>query len=210
MKNRGYRNVEFSPQIDGKLCPYVVLEGPLAKRVTGLSLIWNDIKAVREIISRIVPNPEDSISNRGLFFGALALYGKCFTQANGRGVKLEAKQIFHSAEALASHEHLMRLRHELVAHGGNAQEEQLKIVLLLDPNIKKLRGLEGYGATANGLDEQARDDCLDTIELVCSYVEKSLSKANDKLWDAVQEVGSEWAYKHANWPNSLDNSDMTE
>lgn len=168
MKDRGTYKLEFDALLDGVPCPYVVVDGPLVKRVAGLSLIRQDIMAVREIFSRMEPNPADSVVSRTLLFGALALYGKCFTQANGRGVKLEAKAIFDSADDRASHDRLMQLRHEYVAHGGDAQEEQLKIVLLLDPDKSKraLRGLVGHGVAAHGLDEPAREECLATTDLV--------------------------------------------
>lgn len=205
MKKRGSFNLEFSPQFNGTPCPYVVVEGPLAKRVAGLSLIRQDIQAAREIFSRIAPHPTDSVGNRALLFGALALYGKCFTQANGRGVKLEAKKIFDSPEIRESHDRIMQLRNEYAAHGGNAPEEQLKIILLLDPdrNKKRLYGLIGHGVTAHGFDDQARNECMETAEIVCSYVEDNLDQAQEALWNAIQEQGEDWAYQNAIWPESV-------
>lgn len=204
MKDRGTYELEFHPRIDGEPCPYVVVEGPLAKRLAGLSLIRQDILAVREILSRLDPQSNDSVGNRALLFGALALYGKCFTQADGRGVKLDPKAIFDSTDDRSSHDRLMRLRHEYVAHGGNAQEEQLKIVLVLDPDKseRRLRELVGHGAAAHGLDEQAREECLATVDLVRTHVEESLSKAQEALWKAVQDAGEDWAYENAIWPTS--------
>ncbi len=137
MKDRGTYKLEFSPRLDGKPCPYVVVEGPLAKRVAGLSLISRDIRDVQEILSRLDPHQHDSVGNRALMFGALALYGKCFTQAKDRRITLAAKDIFGTAEARSSHDRLMHLRHEYVAHGGNTKQEQLQIILLLDPDKSK-------------------------------------------------------------------------
>jgi hypothetical protein len=204
MKDRGSFEWTPKPKVDGKLCPYVVLEGPIAKRVVGLSLIREDLYSVREVFSRMQGNTDDIIGNKALLFGALSLYGKCFTQAKGRGVNLDPKKVFQDSTGKESHYRLMEMRHEFVAHGGNAREEKLKLLLLLDPdkNTKSMRDIVGRGLSAHGFDSQAQKECLETVDEVLSYVEQSLDEASAYLSKNLSDKGVDWAYDHAIWPDT--------
>lgn len=205
MKDPEYYKLEFHPPIlNGEPCPYVVVEGSLAKRVAGLSLIREDLRAVKEMLARMDHHTQDFVGNKALLFGAVILYGKCFTQANGRGAKLDTKDVFASSNKRQSHERLMELRNEYVAHGGNDKEEQLKIILLLDPNKanKRFIQLVGHGASAHGFDEQARDKALETVAHVQAYVNRALEKTKAALMDELYTEGVERVYKHAIWPDS--------
>ncbi|MDN5869195.1 MAG: hypothetical protein L0H73_00505 [Nitrococcus sp.] len=204
MKDRGSYKLEFHPVLDGRPCPYVVVEGPLAKQVAGLALIREDLQAVKAVLARIDPHTEDFVGNKALLFGAVSLYGKCFTQADGRGVKLDPKHVFANSDERESHDRLIQLRHEYVSHGGKAREEQLKIILLLDPDDtnKRFRGLVGHGASAHGLDQQARDECLATVSHVEAYVDRALKRATETLSTKLVAAGENWAYEHAIWPGA--------
>lgn len=204
MKHRGYFEYAVNPTIDGKPCPYVVLEGPMAKRLAGLSLVQQDLLEVQSMLTRIDPMSNDIVGTKAMLFGALVLYGKCFTQADGRGVKLERKKIFSEDEARESHERMMQLRHEFVAHAGKAREEQLIILLLLNPDTraKSFRGLIGNGVSAHGLDEQARRECLETVSHALAYVTAARKEAENRLLQEVTKNGIEWAYENAIWPDT--------
>lgn len=121
MKDRGTFEWRVQPELNGRPCPFVLLEGPLARRVAGLSLIREDLRTVRETLEQIESEPENWAINKALLRGALALYGKCFTQAKGRGVQLKSKQVFAHESLRARHARLMHMRHEFVSHGGEAR-----------------------------------------------------------------------------------------
>jgi hypothetical protein len=91
-----------------------------------------------------------------------------------------------------------------VAHGGNAREEKLKLLLLLDPDIntKSMRDVVGLGLSAHGLDSQAQKECLETVDEVLSYVEKSSDEASTSLSKNLSDKGVNWAYHHAIWPDT--------
>lgn len=204
MRDRGTFDWTVAPKLNGEPCPFVVVEGNLAKRVVGLSLIREDLQAVRESFVRMRRTTDDLVGSKLLLFGATALYGKCFTQADGRGVTLNPKAVFHRTETKESHERLMQMRHNFVAHGGKSREEQLKIVLLLDPDERKkaLRGIVGHGLSAHGLDETACDECLETVDEAIMHVNQSLQRANEAFVSHVADLGIEWAYRHAIWPEA--------
>lgn len=201
MRDRG--TIEWRPQpvLDGRSGPFVVLEGPLADRVAGLSLIREDLRTVCETLGQIESEPQNWAINKALLCGALALYGKCFTQAKGRGVQLDHKQTFSHEYLRESHARLMHMRHQFVSHGGETREEQMKVLLMLEPDgQRQFRGIVGQGVSASGFDGQARKECIETVEAALESVEQALAKATRALEEKVQERGLDWAYAHAIWP----------
>lgn len=168
MATQDYFEYKFEAQFDGKNCPVVVLEGPLPNRLKGLSLIHGDLNQVDIILGELSRDKSDSIPRqKGLLFGALALYGKCFTEARGRKTTLKPESVFKHAprELRVRHDWLMRLRHEFVAHGGEAQEEQLKLLLVLKPEgeEKGILSLMGHGASAHNLEAELIRESQETV-----------------------------------------------
>lgn len=204
MRDRGTFQWKLAPELYGRPCPFVLLEGKLAKRVAGLSLIREDLGEVRAILRRARDANDDLAGNKAFLFGILSLYGKCFTQAKGRGVNLDPKTVFKSSDFKDRHYRLMRMRNEFVAHGGDAREEHLKLMLLLEPdeNNRAARGIVGQGVSADGLDAQACDECLEIVDEALAYVENALKKANVKLARDVANKGVDWAYENAIWPDT--------
>jgi hypothetical protein len=202
MKSEQYFEYKFEALYDGKNCPVVPLEGPLPERLKGLSLIREDLKQVDAIFDELGSSESLSIPRqKGLLFGALALYGKCFTEARGRKTTLKAESIFKGApdELRNRHDWLMRLRHEFVAHGGDSQEEQLKLLLILKPEGEE-RGvvsLVGHGASAHNLDLDIIQKSQDTIRHTVERIGEQIDALQRKLLKKFEGEGLEWAYQNA-------------
>ena len=208
MSEHQYYELDFEAKFEGENCPVVVLEGPIPARLKGLSLIGEDLKQVNEILGELVTDETASVSKqKGLLFGALALYGKCFTQAKGRGTQLNAESFFKKApiEIQERHKWMMRLRHQFVAHGGDAQEEQLKLFLVLSPNEskKKVLNLIGHGASAHNLEEHLIKQCRETVDFAIQKVSKQINELQNKLLKLFEGEGLDWAYQ-----NSIKRSDL--
>ena len=138
----------------GKHCPTHLIKGPLAKQYIGYQLIMRDLEDAerwlthaydffpKEESDHMKPDEDRYRDNqigdeknhaivKSLFFSSLIFYGKCFTQAKGRGVKLEKSIVppgFH-----AKHDCIMEYRHTLAAHSGEGQWDTGKLRLLLPP-----------------------------------------------------------------------------
>jgi len=69
-----------------------------------------------------------------LWYSLIAFYGKCFTSADKAGkTKLEPSKCFaDNPPLLATHERLMRLRHEYVAHRGDNEFDVSATMLLYE------------------------------------------------------------------------------
>lgn len=140
-------------------CPKVFLSSASSKRYAGYLLIEADLRDAQNWLSEaykllltvtprsakkppsageerrhLVPASKQFQAIKAFWFGALVLYGKCFTQAGGRGVKLERSNL--PEEFRECHDYVMGLRHTIVAHAGYSSEELAKIVLVLHPKRK--------------------------------------------------------------------------
>ncbi|MEQ5817682.1 hypothetical protein J3362_19365 [Marinobacter sp. NFXS11] len=201
MSDPEYVEYKFEAQFEGKDCPVVVLEGQLPDRLKGLSLIHQDLQQVDAILAELASDNSGSIPlQKGLLFGALALYGKCFTEARGRKTTLKPESIFKKApaELKARHDWLMRLRHEFVAHGGDAQEEQLKLLLVLKPaeEEKGVITLIGHGASAHSLEIELIQESQETVRYATRKLSLQIDALQQKLLKKFDGEGLEWAYQN--------------
>lgn len=123
---------------DGRVCPYVVAEGKIAKRVSGYYSIYGDLKEAKAMLSFIEDNPTIPLIVKGSMFKAfIAQYAKCFTQAWGRGVKLDSDKVFKdNEELLKEHIGLMGIRDNYIAHAGEGHYQFGGMVAYLNPDQK--------------------------------------------------------------------------
>jgi len=135
--------VEFTA--DGKICPYVVAEGKIAKRVTGYYSIYGDLKEAKAMLSFIEGNPIIPLLVKGAMFKAfITQYGKCFTSAWGRGVKLEPDKVFTDKDGLLNaHNGVMEIRNNYTTHAGDGNFQLGGMVATLnpDPENRCIRGI---------------------------------------------------------------------
>jgi len=104
----------------------------VSKSFTSFCSMREDLILIKEYIRRL-KNEEDSILKSALTYSSISLYGKCFTDAtNKKAPKLEPKQIFTTkTELLDTHEYLMNLRHNFIAHRGDTEVEVEAAYLLI-------------------------------------------------------------------------------
>ncbi|MGY9710126.1 hypothetical protein ACTM4A_18825 [Citrobacter freundii] len=143
----------------------VILEGGVAARASSLSLILRDLesaygwykRALEIVQSDSIKNDSDddyieidnlSISSeaRAFFVASITFYGKAFTEAVGRKLKMEKKWLdprFHEM-----HDTFIEYRHNFAAHSGSESFEHAKTILILVPH--KSRGLVYQPMTVRG------------------------------------------------------------
>lgn len=134
---------------------HVELKGVPMERLGGFSLISKDLEKVSAWASMAneqmpsdvkLENTENKryfiLSERkkydlvkGLFVAALIFYGKAFTSAKGRRVKLDKKSLDNEYQII--HEYFMTYRHNFAAHSGDAKLETTRTNLVLTGSRKK-------------------------------------------------------------------------
>lgn len=72
---------------------------------------------------------------QSLYISSIVTYGKAFVQAQGRGIKLEARDVFPHKGFLKIHSKIMAARHEYIAHAGNGDYERTDSIIFLNPDL---------------------------------------------------------------------------
>lgn len=130
----------LSVTANGKDCETFTLEGKIAKRYIGFSLIFKDLedalwwlcKAYSLLPSKSKSDDQDDIKTaytdstgdelfrtlKAYYYSSIITYGKCFAATEERGIKLEAKDHIEE-EFKPCHEKIMNYRNNLVAHAGS-------------------------------------------------------------------------------------------
>ncbi len=123
---------------DGKVCPYAIVSGRYTKLVTAYHSIRGDLLDAKAMISYVQNNPGvPPIVKTSMFKSFIIQYSKCFTQAKGRKVKVEAESVFREHdELLVIHKEVIQMRHNYIAHAGEGKYEYGAMVIYLTPDIE--------------------------------------------------------------------------
>jgi len=129
--------------------PFIEIEPKFKSQFLGYIQIFYDLQFVNKCLvylSQIYNISELDFIKQTVWESFIIKYAKCFTKAEGRKVKLEAKDLFkNNSVQMEIHHELMELRHQHIAHGGNSKNEfidsflhyiQIKYVHLLEFIIK--------------------------------------------------------------------------
>jgi len=134
--------------------PKIEITGKLPNKLSGLTLIKKDLdnalKWVQQARKLASENSDDGSEKRykasgereifdqikAFFVASLTFYGKCFTEANGRGAQVSRSWL--SEEYKELHDYYMNFRHNFAAHSGDSKVELAKTFVLLHPKKKEL------------------------------------------------------------------------
>ena len=190
-----------------RLCPYVVLQGPIFRRLSAYHLIRKDLNFSETALLKLKDlhnTNADRLVLQSLWFFAAVSYGKCFVSAEGRGVKLEKRDVFKGAnrKLIETHDMIMHERHQYISHAGDINYEIASTMLALNPdeNDKKMFGLYHSMSLSVGILGEQIEDYLRLITHVKAHIETVL----DKLFpaakaEAEKTATSEW-YAKAKYP----------
>lgn len=120
--------------IDGEKRKAIKYEGKLAKQARGFNLISQDLSQCINWLD--INSKEQPIIASALHRAFAITYGKCFTQAKGRGVQLNPDHIFRTAPEASYrdvHDQIMEMRHDFVAHSGSSKFEKVEVSVILGP-----------------------------------------------------------------------------
>lgn len=181
--------------VDGEVCPYVTLSCKLSKRFVGLETIKNDLNTCMHLLTSL----ENKVSQDPLVLNALlesfiTKYGRCFADAKeGRGTKLEEKDIFAEAPEMikGAHSYLIEERNNFTAHAGNSTSDNTSGRLALNPPHKK-QGLVIFYI--------ARDFVFNlSPESLCEYgalISYVVAKIDSKLDNVYVKLKHEYSIKN--------------
>jgi hypothetical protein len=145
-------NIEYSYSILGNELSVDYVDTPLARKYIGYDLINSDLYSAKQwmcLAYKVIDehkkkrpkskNGQDVFlgclsDNEGevlqaLFISSVTYYGKCFTKAEGRKIKLEASNI--PKEYLDKHEEIINFRNTIAAHSGIGDWDTGKLAKLV-------------------------------------------------------------------------------
>jgi hypothetical protein len=206
--------------LNGVECPKVVLDDKLAKQQSGYTLIDADLEDVeswltqaynlfgpqevipdkrgKPVIQYTLASEETSLSLvKALWFSAIVVYAKCFTQTEGRGVKLERSNLPDYMKDC--HDKIMTYRNTIVAHAGETTLETAPLEIILSP---KSMGI-GFLLRNNCKRVEFADDrnetvtFTDLVDTVHKSVKAKRHKLTSSILDRTKKTASKDLYKMA-------------
>lgn len=214
--------VDRTYRIRGTICPKVLLESHLAKRHAGYTLIDLDLEDAEAFLKEAyrlvgeqasIPPPNARLRDeyvlhekgplspviKGLWFSAIIVYAKCFTEARGRKLKLEKSNI--PAHMRPCHEKIMNYRNTIIAHAGEGKLETADPELVISPrrsshpfywvksNVSRVEFVD---------DRNERVDFQTLIKNVHEHVRQKREKLTLEIIKEVRKVPLDTWYARAN------------
>ncbi len=215
-ENNGSLEVEFIYK-ESK-CSSKEISGPIVDQYIGYYLIIQDLHDVKVWLDKIDeshPNEgkQETESNRiydvirykltpdnwnsngmlvkSLFYSCIVIYAKCFTQAKGRKIKLERKNI--ESKLHKRHDLIMEYRNTIVAHSGEGRWDSGQLYVLHTP--KEFLGKEALNIhiepITNRLDYEDDRNSVDSFR---SLVEHVITKVEEKKKSVFEKILKEMIY----------------
>jgi hypothetical protein len=138
----------------GKRCKRKIIDSQLSQKLAGYRLIEKDIRNIKDWLKNILiiyeknygkDTPTDEVILnydretfglvKALFVASMSFYGKLFTTARGRRVKLE-RSIYDNETDRKMHDDIMEFRHNYTAHSGEEKIENVNVVLAIPVHNK--------------------------------------------------------------------------
>lgn len=159
----------------------------ISKKFVAYCSMKEDLELILQYIAELRQNPAGVVKS-ALCYSMISLYGKCFTDATQNSFpKLEPSNLFQDGDQNGdTHNYLMELRHQFIAHRGDTENEVGISYILIpeDNNMDKMQvrfsqlKLTGFSA----------EDVLRIEVLVKYLIEKLLEKiqkTGQKVHDAM-------------------------
>lgn len=168
---------------------YLVLAvpGSISKKFIAYCAMKEDLELILQYIVELRKEPPGIIKS-ALSYSLISLYGKCFTDASKNSLpKLEPSELFKEGEEnYETHNDLMALRHQFIAHRGDTENEiGISYMLVpkggaLEQTEMRFSQLKMVGFSKEDLDRFERL-IKDLIHRLLEKIEKSGQKVHDGM-----------------------------
>jgi len=159
----------------------------------------NYLSSDAEVIINSSVTDQETLILRSVYIASVVSYAKTFTEARGRRLKLEAKDVFSEIRDRQIHKKIMEDRHSYLAHAGYSESEAAVVPVILSP-YNPLRILEGPTVHAAFLQLPDVDDMTDFYSIVVKlkeYCEKKEKLKLDQLWEKLKDMSIHQLYEMA-------------
>lgn len=175
----------------GKNYFITAIPGFMSKKFIAYCAMKEDLELILNYINLLRDKPSDVIQS-SLSYSLISLYGKCFTDASKNSFpKLEANIFEGKDDLIETHNYLMDLRHQFIAHRGDTESE-IGIAYMIIP--KETNGLETEIRFSQVKQKSFSKEDLDRFENQMNFILESLlekiQKTGQKLHDGFLNLFS--------------------
>lgn len=184
---------------DGNKCPLLFADTQLARRLSGLTQIMDDLKHAKELAG-LISSVEIGELQYSLWMSAVVTYGKCFANASGRKIKLEELHVSEACvDALSFHRDLLSLRNEFFAHAGDNDYEISNVGIILSPQIgvKEVIGVNHINVKKRSVTEEFIVPFCHLCDELYKIVEQLGEKVHEKVFEEYKNMDIEELYAKA-------------
>ena len=160
------------------------IPGFMSRSFTAFCSIREDLLLIRKYLIKL-QTEKDTLISSALTYSTISLYGKCFTDASGsKSSKLEPNHLFDkSSQLLTTHEYLMNLRHNFIAHRGDSEGE-VDAAYLLIPKHEGESQVRYVQTKQMRLNSEMIKNILLLIDYLIEKVTDKINKTAKKTYDA--------------------------
>lgn len=155
-----------------------------SKKIISYQTIQDDLKFCHQLMNCLKDSSVPEIMKSATTYTLISLYGRCFTDAsNHKKPKLETSIFKENESLLESHNELITLRHNFVAHRGESDGEKA-ILFMITPKIHSRESILKYERkrlSRFSSDKLSQYEVL--IEFVIIQIENKLRKLGEKLYN---------------------------
>lgn len=172
---------------------YFVLAVPhfIAKKFLTYCSMLDDLERVQVFTQRL-KEEEDKITRSAFLYSIISLYGKCFTDATHEKLpKLEPAFIFNGQDDhLKTHEHLMNLRHNFIAHRGETDNETVMAYILVPKDSQSVEQsqLRFTQLTQLYFDTGMLNQIEELVSFLLEFIKERLEKSGQKAYEGFMNA----------------------
>ncbi len=193
---------------NGPVCPYLKLDGRIAKQVAAYHSIHQDLYECNAIIQYQLDNVElPFIVKTSLYNAFIIQYARCFTSSERRKVTLNQRDVFKGEDEqfLKSHKYMMDIRNHFLAHASEHEFEANGMIAYLSPDQSD-RGIVQTVYCSNKLYDHTgrKEDYKKLMFYMLSYIEKKIFDLDDLYGKELDELSIEELYSKCKVPQEKD------
>lgn len=115
------------------------IPGFMSKKFIAYCAMKEDLELILKYINLLREKPQNVIES-SLSYSLISLYGKCFTDASKNSFpKLEANIFADKDDLIETHNYLMDLRHQFIAHRGDTESEIGIAYMIIPKEVNNLQ-----------------------------------------------------------------------
>jgi len=154
------------------------------------------VEKIMAIINKIEETGDrsDEITAEGLWYGMIAIYGRCFTKVGSGFVKLETSIFESNTEIRRTHESLMDTRHKFVAHRDDTFMMESALSLVVNKmDVKSARFI--VKTQRNRFNKEELNHYSILFDYLLIKVEESQKKQTGKMIKQLLALGPEKVHR---------------